>query len=175
MTYYSMSLNSNRVGFLVDTSGSMSAKVGTAKKFSRLDLAKKALNEVIEKCGEGFHFNLITFGSGARRWKRELCAAAIENRDSARQYVKGMRPGGGTNFFEALLMAFEDESIDTIYLLSDGTPTEGDIVNQQDLADEIELWNLKRQILIHTISIGADSQIMRRLAADSGGEHVQRR
>ena len=174
MTYYSMSLSSNRVGFLVDTSGSMSAKVGTSA-ITRLDLAKKALSQVIEKCGEGFHFNLITFGSDARRWKRELCPATIDNRDQARQYVKGMRPGGGTNFFDALLMAFEDESIDTIYLLSDGTPTEGDIRDQQELADEVQLWNLKRQILIHTISIGADSAVMRRLAEDSGGDHVQRR
>ncbi|MEE2885892.1 MAG: VWA domain-containing protein, partial [Planctomycetota bacterium] len=174
MTYYSMSLNSNRVGFLVDTSGSMSAKVGTLG-ITRLDLAKKALSQVIEKCGEGFHFNLITFGSDGRRWKRELCPATVDNRASARQYVKGMRAAGGTNFFEALLMAFEDESIDTIYLLSDGTPTEGDITDQQELADEIELWNVKRQILIHTIAIGADSPIMRRLAEDSGGEHVQRR
>lgn len=174
MTYYSMSLNSNRVCFLVDTSGSMQAKVGTSK-ITRLDLAKKALNQVIEKCGEGFHFNLITFDSEARRWKRELCPASIDNKDSAKQYVKGMRPNGATNFFEALLMAFEDESIDTIYLLSDGTPTVGDITNQQELGDEIQRWNAKRLILIHTISIGDDSSIMKRLAEDSGGDHVLRR
>ncbi|MHC5073096.1 MAG: HEAT repeat domain-containing protein, partial [Planctomycetota bacterium] len=46
MTYYSIPLVSNRVCFIVDTSGSMAQKVGTAK-FTKLKAAKQALRGVI--------------------------------------------------------------------------------------------------------------------------------
>ena len=71
-------------------------------------------------------------------------------------------------------MAFEDMKVDTIYLLSDGYPSAGPITDIHQLADEVRLWNARRRIVIHAISIGSDSELLKRLAEESGGTYVRR-
>lgn len=173
MTYYSIPLTSKAVCFLIDTSGSMSAKVGTAK-ITRLQAAKDALKYVIENCAPDFYFNLIPFSGTGRAWKVGLTPASGENKLAAQKFVKRFRPGGGTNVHDALKQAFADKKVDTIYLLSDGQPSSGEITDENDLADEVQLWNMKRRIVINTISIGTDSVLMQRLAKESGGTFVRR-
>jgi len=173
MTYYSIPLTSKAVCFLIDTSGSMSAKVGTAK-ITRLQAAKDALKYVIENCAPDFYFNLIPFSGTGRAWKVGLTPASGENKLAAQKFVKRFRPSGGTNVHDALKQAFADKKVDTIYLLSDGQPSTGNITDENDLADEVQLWNMKRRIVINTISIGTDSVLMQRLAKESGGTFVRR-
>ena len=62
-----------------------------------------------------------------------------------------------------------DPNVDTVYLLSDGEPSAGEVINAEDIADEILRWNRLRQIVIHTIGFGIDSQLLQRLADESGG------
>ena len=82
-----------------------------------------------------------------------------------------MRSKGPTNVHDALAAAFADQEIDTIFLLTDGRPSVGPIVDPSQLADEVERWNFSRSIRIHTIAIGAKSDFLARLAKDSGGQH----
>ena len=76
---------------------------------------------------------------------------------------------GATNVFDALDKAFALEDVDTIYLLSDGQPAGGKIDDPLLLRQEIQAWNATRRIPIHTISLGGDVMLLRRLAEDSGG------
>jgi len=56
--------------------------------------------------------------------------------------------------------------------LSDGDPTAGRIIDQDDILREIRRMNRLRQIVIHTISFGA-SPFLKRLAEQNGGQYVE--
>ena len=45
-------------------------------------------------------------------------------RKKAKRFVEDLPVGGETNVYDALKLAFKDPDIDTIILLSDGSPTE---------------------------------------------------
>ncbi len=173
MTYYSIPLLSNRVCFVVDTSGSMAQKVGTAN-ITKLKAAKQALRIVIDKCKPAFQFNILHFASDAKGWTEQLNAANDENKASAREFVKTLVAKGGTNVHDAMQMAFDDMTVDTIYLLSDGYPSAGPVTDIRQLADDIRSWNTARRIIIHSIAIGTDSVLLKRLAEESGGVYVRR-
>jgi predicted protein tyrosine phosphatase len=78
---------------------------------------------------------------------------------------------GSTNIFDALEKAFTDQDVDTIYLLTDGEPSAGRIKDVESILDEIRRWNRTRQIVIHCIAIGIDSNLCKRLAAENGGSY----
>ena len=79
---------------------------------------------------------------------------------------------GGTNIYGAVELAFEDPDVDTIYLLTDGEPTHGVIVDPMELAAEVIRWNHTRRVRIHGISVGRESEMLEKLAEESGGRYV---
>jgi hypothetical protein len=150
----------------------MARKVGTAK-FTKLKAAKQALRGVIDKCKPDFQFNIIHFATTAGGWTESLNPASDENKGSARKFIKTLTASGATNVHDAVKMAFEDMGVDTIYLLSDGYPSAGPVTDIHQLADDIRAWNIRRRIVIHTIAIGSDSILLKRLAEESGGTYVR--
>lgn len=171
VTFYGLPIESDAVCFVIDVSGSMSTKAGTGEGIPKIDAAKRALQGVIERCDPELAFNLIWFQNDARSWEEKLLEATEEARRRAQDFVRQMRAGGGTNVHAALELAFRDPRVDTIYLLSDGAPSAGEIRDVQRLADEVRRWNRLRRIKIHGISIGTDSVLLRRLAEESGGRY----
>ena len=89
----------------------------------------------------------------------------------ALEYSRGQRPGGGTNIYDALMAAFVDERVDTIYLLSDGDPSAGSVIDPALIRTRIARFNRARKVQIHCIALGADNALLKGLAADSGGEY----
>jgi uncharacterized protein with von Willebrand factor type A (vWA) domain len=83
--------------------------------------------------------------------------------------MKVLRPAGGTNIYDALELAYRDAAVDTIYLLTDGDPTAGKVVDPGIVGDEVRRWNLRRQVVIHSIAVGQESPLLRRIATESGG------
>jgi HEAT repeat protein len=91
---------------------------------------------------------------------------------------------GKTNTFGALMSALEakaddgpDEEyeveLDTIFFLSDGRPTVGDLVDPDDILREVKRANDLRKVVIHTIALGEfQKEFMRRLAVENGGVFV---
>ena len=73
--------------------------------------------------------------------------------------MDGQRAAGGTNVYDALAAAFDDDRIDTIYLLTDGDPSAGEIVDAGTLREEVARWNSIRGIRIHCIAVGKDSPL----------------
>lgn len=175
ISYYDIPLVSNRVAFLLDTSGSMNAQVGTDRKYTRLDEAKLQLRRVVEALPESFHCNLVIYESSVRAVWERLQRARAKAKAELLAAIAELKPTGGTNIHDALELAFRDAEVDTIYLLSDGQPSAGKITDVQDLADQVQRWNRTRQIVIHGIAIGMDSPLLKRLAAESGGSYVFRR
>ncbi len=168
-TYHGVPILSKRICFVLDYSGSMSAKEGAE---TRMELAKKELIKVLKSLPKGTMINMIFFDDRFEPWQKQLVALA-PNLDKAIAAVTKLQPTGGTNIYDPLETAFQDSTVDTIFLLSDGSPGSGKFVNTEDILREIRKMNRSRQIVIHTISLGP-SDFMRRLAEENGGQFVEK-
>jgi hypothetical protein len=103
------------------------------------------------------------------------------------KFIEAMTPVGATNIHEALKRAFflvgtgaHDRNYklgaDTIFFLSDGQPTRGDVLDPNRILAEVKRWNLLRRVKVHTVGVGQghDASFMRALADSSGGTYVHR-
>lgn len=92
---------------------------------------------------------------------------------------------GKTNTYDALMAALDasagndyDRSygrspVDTIYFLSDGTPTVGKYTEDDEIIAEVQRVNELRKVVIHTIAIGNFRRnFMETLARQNGGKYV---
>jgi uncharacterized protein YegL len=103
---------------------------------------------------------------------REAMKEVDDNlRAKARKYVDKLEAEGGTNIHDALERAFEDKKLDTIFFLTDGEPSFGREIDPVKIREAVQRWNLSRKIKICAISIGTDMDLLKNLAADSGGEY----
>ena len=171
VSYYDIPLVSSRIAFLVDHSGSMGAKVATDRKLNRLDVAKQQLTSVISALPKTHKVNLIPFESDVTRIWRDIRKLSSGNRRELLEYVGKIKLAGGTNTYGALMLAMEDPDVDTIYLLTDGVPSSGELTNADDILDAVQRENRVRQVVIHSISIGLNSTLLKDLAAMTGGEY----
>lgn len=170
ISYWNVSVRSDRVTFIVDVSGSMAKPFGTGSG-TRLDEAKRQLTGVINQLPKKAKINIITFAGNAESLFPKLQALGKKQHKAANACIKEIYAKGPTNVHDALEAAFADRDVDTIFLLTDGRPSDGPVVDPTALADEVTRWNVSRSIVIHTIAIGAKSAFLARLAKDSGGEH----
>lgn len=159
--FYGISIDSDRLCFVLDVSGSMGG--------DRLTLLREEMTRTLERFDDGGRFNVIFFSDQVRKWKGKLVEMDVRSRASARRTIRGMRAGGGTALFDGLEQGLEDVEVDTIILLSDGMPSVGRIQGTEQILDEINRRNALRRVVIHTISVGGSSGLLRRLAEASGG------
>jgi hypothetical protein len=66
-----------------------------------------------------------------------------------------------------------DVEVDTIFFLSDGRPTAGELIDPDDILQEVRVANELRKVVIHTIALGEfQKEFMRTLARENGGVFV---
>lgn len=94
--------------------------------------------------------------------------------------------GGRTNTWAALAYALGIETdprkardddyeleIDTVFFLSDGKPTAGEFIDEDEIVREVTEANRLRKVVLHTIALGPfQKSFMRRLAEQNGGAFV---
>jgi hypothetical protein len=168
-TYHGVPVLSNRIVFVLDMSGSMSSE-GTGSE-TRMEQAKKELSRVLSQLNPAAQINMVFFDERIEPWHKGLLPIKTHLKE-AQAVVARVTPRGQTNIFDSLDFAFTHREADTIYLLSDGDPTAGRIIDADDILREIRRMNRLRQIVIHTISFGA-SPFLKRLAEQNGGQYVE--
>lgn len=174
-SYYGSEVVSKRITFIVDFSGSMSAKMKTLEgESTRLELAKSELIKVVKGLSKSAYFNLIFFGTSFKAWQKTIVKASKGIKSKAIQHTQTAAGMGGTNIYDPLEKALQDPNVDTIYLLSDGSPGSGKFTVPSDILREIKKINATRRIVIHTISFGSDSQFLKDLAKQNGGNYIKR-
>ena len=175
VSYHDIPVVSSRIAFLVDRSGSMRAPIGTDRKYTRLDAAKEQLTQVVSALPKTTRFNVVVYESAVVPFWKELQPCSDELRKEATDRIAQIALGGGTNIFDALEQAFADAEVDTVYLLTDGEPTAGRIVDREQIVDEIVRRNRTRQVVVHCIGLGIDSDLLKQIAAATGGtyKHVR--
>lgn len=171
VAYHDIPVVSSRIAFVVDHSGSMNAQIGTDKKYTRLDAAKEQLQRVIEALPKETSINLIPYDSTVQPLWDDLRKLDDDNREKVLKSAKKLALGTGTNIFDAIEKAFTDPMVDTIYLLTDGQPTQGRFLNTDDIIEEVQRMNRTRQVVLHCIGLGIDSDLLKRLAQISGGSY----
>ncbi|MGE4619428.1 MAG: VWA domain-containing protein [Planctomycetota bacterium] len=145
---------SQRVIFLLDISGSMLA--ATEVGASRIEIARKQLQRVIEVgLDSKSRFSVISFSEDVVRFSPKLVKAKGASLRKALDFIGDLKAGGETNTYGALEMAFSDREVDTIYLLSDGSPTVGKETSASLILDSIQSWNRYRGTRIHCIGLFA--------------------
>jgi hypothetical protein len=180
--YYGFGVRSSRVMFVLDVSGSMGWN-------ERLETARKELVQVLEHLPARTRFGIVTFSDEARVWTEKLVYATPENvRKSVRQ-VERLEPIKGTNSFEALRLAFQDEDVDTIFFLSDGSPTVGRVTDPDAILADVREFNRFRRVRVNTIAlimgdpppqwVAGENRVamisfMKRLAEQNDGKYVEK-
>ncbi len=174
-TFFGVRVISHRVCFVIDISGSMEEPLGGGgqeRGETRLQAAKRELIACLEALEPGTFFNLVPFSDGVSAWKPRAHEFTSATLTEAKEFVDRLGARGGTNIHGGLRTAFEDSNVDTIYFLSDGEPSVGEIIDPLGIRLAVESWNEHRGIEIHTIALGDRFPLLEWLAEDSGGTYT---
>ncbi len=178
--YFGLEVVSDRLLFIVDISGSMSAlqtvKDGeeTGGQVTRLDYAKRELIGALSRLGKDVYFNVIVFDHQVESWQPKLTKATAAAVADARAFVEKLTPRGGTNIYDALAAGLADPDVDTIYFLTDGAPSAGRYTDPARILAEVRKLNEWRAIQINTISFAGQAAFLRPLALQNHGVFVER-
>jgi HEAT repeat protein len=176
--FYGIPVHSDHLILVLDCSGSMAEPAfvtdESGREMSRFEVLQKEVERLLLQLPRETVLNIIFFETHLHALKEKSVQLNDFLISKARRFVQSRFAKGGTNLFGALHMALTDPEIDTIYVLSDGQPTEGSVVDPYLIAEEARRLNADGQLTIHTISIGTQSELLYQLAEDSGGEYVVR-
>lgn len=176
--FFGIRIVSHRVVFIIDVSGSMNeptrAQYIGEQGEPRMSLAQRELKKCIDALDSKALFNIVTFSGGVEPWLDEGVEDSGErSREEAKGFVDKLGAMGGTNLYGALRHAFQDPEVDTIFVLSDGEPSVGDVLDPFEIRAHVKRWNKDREIIINSIAVGGSFQILEWIAEDSGGTHVR--
>ena len=118
--------------------------------------------------------NIIFFGTQFKKWNPAVVRATKGSKKKALAYIAAGPNMGGTNIYDPLEAALLDPNVDTIYLLSDGSPGSGKFVATDDILREVKVINAGRRIVINTITFGMKSDFMEKLAKQNNGTYIER-
>lgn len=178
-TFYGLDVVSQRVAFVLDTSGSMRLPALSyadrpnpdGSPPTRMDVAREQLMEALRRLPDGDFFNVVFFETHVTSLESRLTRMTPTARQRALRFVRDQVSLGSTALYPALELAFADPLMDTLYVLTDGAPTDGSITDIAEIRAEVARWNGPRRVRIHGIAMGEDSTLLRWLAADSGGTY----
>jgi hypothetical protein len=199
--FYGINTRSKHIVYVIDFSGSMRgllapprgrrgpvqtdtspAKVGGKRK---VDGVVTELLKSIDALPKDGTFNVILFETGVTVWSDKMVKANQKSKKAIRQWVLERGPLGATDLFGGLEKSFGfagrgsfdrhyASAVDTIFLLSDGSPTAGRIQATAEILREIRALNDLRRIALHCVGLGRaiNAGFLRRLAEENDGEFV---
>lgn len=168
--------------FIIDFSGSMKTENKKEGK-RRIDIAQEQLALALKNFTSRMKFNIIVMSTEAPRIKKrtlapQILSATEPNKQKALEFVfdtwnklEDIKRGRG-DMYDALIEAFAEKEVDTIFLLSDGNPTYGEFIVPENILENIIEHNHYRKIMIHTILTGgkgAAERLMENIANLTNG------
>lgn len=146
---------------------------------TRLDLAKYQTINLVSQLREEQSFEIITFSKEVTHWMGRIVPATSVNKQKAIAMLEVVKPEDATNTWGAIAAAFDMVDVnkkgeglgpDECYLVTDGAPSLGDIVDSaQILEATLQLCKVK-PIRFNVIGVGVDLSFLRKLARDTGGQ-----
>ena len=203
VTFFGIRTDSQRVLFVLGVSGSMNwslvvrdnpyddpgktPDLPRAGEMSRLAAAKQDLLKALAGLRDGAVFNLVLYASDVWTWEKGLVEVDPKTREEVKGFVERLTAVGGTNLFGALREAFQlagtrigddwrEPPIDTIFVLTDGKPSVGTVLEPDAILSHVREWNRAAGITIHAIGLSGaqDAYLLENLALQNGGKYVAR-
>ncbi|HEX4130670.1 MAG TPA: VWA domain-containing protein [Pirellulales bacterium] len=143
-SYYGLPLYAQRMVFVVDCSGSMDGP--------RIAAAKRELSAAIQGLKANTFFSIVAYNAQIECWRRQLVDASTANKADAQRFVAGLVADDRTATYDALDTAFYFNA-ESIYLLTDGAPSAGRIVDKPEIVEAIGKQNRTRRESIYTIGL----------------------
>jgi Mg-chelatase subunit ChlD len=183
--------------FVIDVSKSMDSMIrvpraaaeklgGILPQGPRIAVAKDAVVAAIGKLDPRARFNVVFFSTEVHPWQKTLVAAADATKADAIATIRRWPLEEETNVYGALraavglhekptLAADLDPIPDTIYFMTDGTPTRGEITDTETILSWMRDVNRFAKVELHVIAMGnldVDLAFLQRLATENAGEFV---
>jgi hypothetical protein len=195
--FYGIPLHSTKVVFIIDVSLSMKdpttwkpeIDVGTDKLEGEraIDVARYELRKIVKQLPEGALFDIIGMYGRLALLSEKWVVAARDAREKAVKFIQGLEIRTGTDVHGALIRALDfsggnwntpprDDSIDTIFILSDGVPSVG-LIDRNQLPDRILDASRFKRIAITSVAIDPPKEgrdFLKKIAEGTGGFFVQR-
>jgi len=210
--FYGIPTRSDHICFVIDISGSMNKEVEQIKRVvitgrkeseeqvegkTRLEVAKNELKRAVGNLNPEKYFNVVLFNQAVQTWRPEMTKASREVKEALKKDLDAVVASGTTYTLGALREAFvmagvlsaggqaqnAQPEIDTIFVLSDGGPTDNRMEDPKPMDPEIILesvrqWNRDAGIVIHTIAVDTEevgTYFLKQLAAQNHGVFVERK
>jgi len=198
--FFTLQVESDRVLFVVDFSGSMAEPITlksattaarAGEPTTKAAIVVSELKKLIMSMPDGALINLVVFSDLVRIWRPtgarpELVKLTDEARDDLiGSFLDSLRPSGPTNLYDAMNTALDfagrglqekyyAAGFDTLYVISDGAPTAGPIVDKDEIRRRVREANQLRKLTIHCITLGDknDTDFLGLMATENGGRHI---
>jgi len=193
-SFYGIQTKSKHIVYILDHSGSMKGPAasgvetgneGTAG-LTKIEVAKNELLKSLESLPPDSTFNILFYSDSFSIFKEKMVKANGTFKREAREYIEGIAANSSTNIYDVLERAFEiggqgavdrayKVNFDTIFFLTDGSPTSGKTTDTGEILAEVGRWNKAKKIKVHCVGIGAhNSPFLQKLAAMTGGQYTSR-
>ena len=193
-SFYGIQTKSKHIVYILDHSGSMqlpaspsneSGNEGTAGLI-KVEVAKNELLKSIESLPPDATFNILFYNDHYTVFKERMVKANGANKREARDYIGGITASSSTNIYDTLERAFQiggqgavdkayKVNFDTIFFLTDGSPTSGKTTDTGEILAEVDRWNKTKRIKVHCVGIGQhNSPFLQQLAAKTGGKYTRK-
>ena len=148
------------------------AAANTAPTTPKMESARRELMDALGSLRDGTNFTIITFGEHAAEWPGGVRIASPGATSLAREYVASLSAAGGTPMAEALELGFGVPDVRTLFVVSDGRPTTGNVLQ---LVQQLQESREGRRVVINTVGIGRDQDggLLCQLALDNEGIYVR--
>lgn len=205
VTFFNVPLLSERMVFIIDFSGSMKTVEDPKEQKEegpqdtdgkmKIEIALDELEATIHKLSPEVKFTVIMATTETTKLSKDsstqklrtisktLIPATEGNKKTAIKHVRDAwkrleeTKRGRGDYYDAFLEAFEDEEVDTVFLVADGKPTYGQYIDQDNIVEFLGRANEYRKIQIHCVltgTKGTSPKFMEDVSAMTGGLFVRR-
>jgi Ca-activated chloride channel family protein len=153
------------VTLVIDRSGSM--------RNEKLEQVKEAALQTIAGLRDGEAFNVILYSNSVQWFSPRPVIKSDATEKAARRYIEGITATGGTNIYDALQAALNQQPTEgmlpIVLFLTDGLPTVGQTA-EAVIRDLVAKSNPhKRRVFTFGVGFDVNAPLLERIAAESRG------
>ena len=165
-------LVSKDIVFVLDTSGSMAEE-------GKMEKARSALLFGIRTLRDGDRFNVINFAGEEHLMERDLIAADASGKRRGEEFVKNLRPTGGTNINDSLIASLKqfdrNDRPKMLVFMTDGLPTVGETNIEKIIANVKAAKGVDVRIFPFGFGYDVNTSLLDKLGSENSGisDYVQ--